>query len=362
MSEIKVSKLTNRSGTGAPDFSQGVKIEGTASTLLAPTRTESATEPTSPSNGDTWYDTDNDVYDIYINDEWKRFIGEGGGSAVWYGDRGIMFGKNTAIEYWDMTTSGNASDFGDSNVDGSDVKSSHGNGTRALVFGGFASSASSNVIDYITVSTTGNATDFGDLLTAVTRASACGDATYGVVSGGFSSTTINVIQYVTMATEGNALDFGDMSSARDKHGAANDATRGVFFGGRSPRVNTIEYITVATTGNTTDFGDLTAVSEAGQATSDDTYAVHAMGYTGATSNSLDYITIQTTGNATDFGDLVTAGFNSAACSNGTVGHFINGGDGDAIQEITIATTGNASSFGSLTANHFKPTMSSGAAS
>ena len=75
MSELKVSKLTNRAGTGAPDFSQGVKISGTASTLLAPTRTESATEPTSPSNGDTWYDTDNETYDVYINDEWKRFIG-----------------------------------------------------------------------------------------------------------------------------------------------------------------------------------------------------------------------------------------------------------------------------------------------
>ena len=75
MSEIKVSKLTNRAGTGAPNFSQGLKISGTTSTLLAPTRTEGATEPTSPSNGDTWYDTANDTYDVYINDEWKRFIG-----------------------------------------------------------------------------------------------------------------------------------------------------------------------------------------------------------------------------------------------------------------------------------------------
>ena len=81
MSELKVSKLTNRAGTGAPDFSQGVKISGTASTLLAPTRTESATEPTSPANGDTWYDTDNDTYDVYINDEWKRFIGASSGAS-----------------------------------------------------------------------------------------------------------------------------------------------------------------------------------------------------------------------------------------------------------------------------------------
>lgn len=85
MSEIKVSKLTNRAGTGAPDFSQGVKISGTTSTLLAPTRTEGATEPTTPANGDTWYDTANDTYDVYINDEWKRFIGEAS-SYDWVAD------------------------------------------------------------------------------------------------------------------------------------------------------------------------------------------------------------------------------------------------------------------------------------
>lgn len=81
MSEIRVPKITNRAGTGKPDFSEGVKISGSDSGLLAPTRTESATEPANPSNGDTWYDTDNDTYDVYINGEWKRFIGAGGGSA-----------------------------------------------------------------------------------------------------------------------------------------------------------------------------------------------------------------------------------------------------------------------------------------
>ena len=184
MSEIKVSKLTNRAGTGAPNFSQGVKISGTASTLLAPTRTESATEPTSPSNGDTWYDTDNDTYDIYINDEWKRFIGEGGGSAVWYGDRG-------------------------------------------LEMGGQPGSTKSNVIDYIDITTTGNATDFGDLTEARGYPVGFSDGTYAVASGGFNSSNVRTVttDYVTVATTGNATDFGDNTVARHDSAAAADSTQ-----------------------------------------------------------------------------------------------------------------------------------------
>lgn len=76
MSELSVTKITDRVGTGKVNFSQGFKVAGTLDTTLAPTRTEGNTEPATPANGDTWYDTDNDTYDIYINDGWKRFIGE----------------------------------------------------------------------------------------------------------------------------------------------------------------------------------------------------------------------------------------------------------------------------------------------
>lgn len=79
MSELSVTKITDRVGTGKVNFSQGFKVAGTLDTTLAPTRTEGNTEPATPVNGDTWYDTDNDTYDVYINDEWKRFLGAGGG-------------------------------------------------------------------------------------------------------------------------------------------------------------------------------------------------------------------------------------------------------------------------------------------
>ena len=85
MSELSVTKITDRVGTGKVNLSQGFKVAGTLDTTLAPTRTEGNTEPATPVNGDTWYDTDNDTYDVYINDEWKRFLGEAATSG-WIAD------------------------------------------------------------------------------------------------------------------------------------------------------------------------------------------------------------------------------------------------------------------------------------
>ena len=83
MSELSVTKITDRVGTGKVNFSQGFKVAGTLDTTLAPTRTEGNTEPATPANGDTWYDTDNETYDVYINDGWKRFLGAGGVAVNW---------------------------------------------------------------------------------------------------------------------------------------------------------------------------------------------------------------------------------------------------------------------------------------
>lgn len=85
MSELLTTKITNRAGTGSPNFSQGLKISGTDSGLLAPTRTEGDTQPDAltSSNGDTFYDTVNDTYDILIEGAWVRVLGSGGGAASW---------------------------------------------------------------------------------------------------------------------------------------------------------------------------------------------------------------------------------------------------------------------------------------
>lgn len=134
---------------------------------------------------------------------------------------------------------------------------------RAL-FGGGDASGQQNVIDYINISSTGNATDFGDLVQARWYIASCSSSTRGIFAGGRTTGNVdrNEIDYVTIASTGNATDFGDLSNSRFMPAGASSSTRGVFAGGwdSSNQSSIIDYITIATTGNATNFGNLSAVS------------------------------------------------------------------------------------------------------
>ena len=67
MSTIKVNTIDNEGG--AVDFPNKLTVRGNA---IERTYTSSGTEPSSPSNGDFWYDTGNDVLKHYINSEFKK--------------------------------------------------------------------------------------------------------------------------------------------------------------------------------------------------------------------------------------------------------------------------------------------------
>ena len=214
-------------------------------------------------------------------------------------------------------------------------------------------------IDYVDITTTGNAIDFGDLTSARGYCVGCASATRGVaamgLTSGFGTSGQDFMDYITIATTGNGTDFGNLTVARNNGAACNNSTRGVFIGGRtdtgSTGTNTIDYITIASTGNATDFGDATTGFFAPAGTSSSTRGVYGGGY--AALNNIDYITIASTGNATDFGDLSDARYGPGAFSNGTRGVFGGGtddgvGKSDVIDYITIASTGNATDFGNLT--------------
>ena len=230
-------------------------------------------------------------------------------------------------------------------------------GNRGVFFGGYPT-GTNNVIEYINISSAGNALDFGDLTSHSIGSPACGSATRGIRAGGrtagFAAT--NVIDYITFATTGDATDFGDMLST-DSYFAAgcNSSTRGLFGGSDTP-INVIQYITIATIGNATDFGDLSLSRGALGSCSSSTRGVWAGGTAGGASNVIDYVTIATTGNATDFGDLTEKPNNLSACSSATRGVFAGGekidpapsGKTNVITFVTIATIGNATDFGDLT--------------
>ena len=311
--------------------------------------------------------------------------GAGGSSINWAGDRGFSMGGRylpdqnyqNVIDYFDLTTPGNATDFGDL----TQVKYNGGsasNTSTILYMGGQITSSPwyTSEIDYFTSSTPSNASDFGDLTVYKDAFGSTGDGTYGVIAGGRgASQRYNVIEYVTIASPGTATDFGDLAVGVNFAGGSNGGdTYGLFAGGddNSPDApyasNSIEYITIATPANASDFGDLINKIYYAEGCSDTTYTV--FNYMGVTSflASLDYVTQSTTGNASDFGDLITARrTKSSAMSNGTYGAWgggsISGANGSNIVEyVTISTPANATDFGDLSASIYGGTGSSGSPS
>ena len=372
MSELKVDTVVNLAGTGKPNFENGVTINGAAtSTLNLNEYTESSSEPSSPSNGALWWDTANEKTFIYAEGEWKETIGIAA-SISWGGDRGVTAhgnGTNT-MSYFDITSSGNATDFGDLGNGTDKDLSSSSNSSRGL-FAGFGTNDAE--IEYITTSTTGNATDFGNFSGSDKSYSAgVGDGTYGVFGGGYvfaSNGQNNNIDRVTIATTGNGTDFGDLSDGGFQCASGNDATRGLFAGGirSSNPSDVIDYITMATASNATDFGNTSVTRKWYSGFGDLTRSCFGGGLLqSGSSNVIDYVTTQTTGNATDFGDLSQNIWGITATCNTTTGIFAGGSGSVAflneIQKITIQTTGNASDHGDLTGQSYSGASTSGAAS
>lgn len=292
--------------------------------------------------------------------------GSGGGSAVWYGDRGVFmgglnssYGPQYTIDYITIASPGNATDFGDmTTLYGASAGAS--DGTYGVAAGGVNIV---NNIEYITIASPGNSTDFGDLTRVVYRAGGVGDGTYGVFAGGYDgSGNVNTIDYVTIASPGNAIDFGDLTSLiQTQGGAVSDGTYGVVGDDTG-----LDYFTIASPGNATSFGSLSTPRGSLGAAFDTTYGLFAGGFYGGVTNVIDYITIASPGNATDFGDLTQARYDPRGVSDATYGVFgggdTNGTTLNVIDYVTIASPGNASDFGDLTAASLQKVGASGSPS
>ena len=289
------------------------------------------------------------------NSSFTRFV-VGGGTP----------GASTVIEYVTMASTGNAADFGDL-TDGRNGMAAMGNSTRGLFSGGLIPSAS-NIIDYITIATVGNAIDFGNLTVARQELGGVNSPTRGISAGSMAPS--NVIDFIEFSTLGDAVDFGDLTSARYP-ASASSSTRGTFAGGNpaAPYIDIIDYVTIAAKGDATDFGDLTT-PRAGLSTNvaSSTRGIFAGGREPTVVDSIDYITFASTGDAADFGDLTDNFYQQGGGSDSHGGleaydprprpagigrGFFGGGytagtEHDTIEEILIPTTGNTTDFGNLT--------------
>ena len=301
--------------------------------------------------GDTTFDSLN--YMTLPKGNTDQRDNDGGGRAVFGGGEvSPSPGTTNTIDYTELTSTGNASDFGDLTVARRKLASASSS-TRG-VFAGGGTPGSTDVIDYITILSTGNATDFGNLATGVSDdSSQCyggGNNTRAIFAGGYND--VNVIQYITIASAGNATDFGDLLTGRFDHAGFASPTRAVFAGGKktgaSPDTqSSIEYVTIATTGNATSFGDMSVATRGPSGAASNTRGL--MAGSASTTNSIEFLTIATTGNASRFGDLSVARGETLAggTSNNVRALWGGGGIMNVIDFVKIATEGNANDFGDL---------------
>ena len=91
-------------------------------------------------------------------------------------------------------------------------------------------SSKSNVIQFVTISTTGNATDFGDLTDerGPDNSQICSH-TRGLFVGGENPgpAACNIIDVITIATTGNAKDFGDTRTTTSQSAGCSDSHGGL---------------------------------------------------------------------------------------------------------------------------------------
>lgn len=275
-------------------------------------------------------------------------------------NRGLFFAgysSSNVIDYINISSTGNALDFGDFINDYSYLAACAST-TRAVCGGGQNAVAS---IGYVTIATTGNATSFGNLSVGRGDLAACSNSTTGIFGGGYNggATYYSLLDYVTIASTGNAATFGYLTIERKNLSSCSSPTRGLWIGGWNQALSTyyniIDYVTIATTGNATDFGDLTSTRALSASCSSSTRGLVGGGKNSSTTSSIVYITIASTGNSTTFGNLTNFGPRQdlAACSTETRGVFGSGYDTNTdytnvMEYVTIASTGDAVDFGDLT--------------
>ena len=389
MSTIKVDEIFGDQPTDAVDLPNKFKVGGAS---VEQGYTASGSEPSSPSNGDYWWDTGNNKLYRYMDGGFKE-LGVTASGASNYGDRAFQIGykngsQSSDISYWSMTSAGNAADFGDLSSGTVYKTGCCSDGTYAFRLAGQNYTGSSYVLDNEierwATATLGNASDFGDLTSVSMNNHGDTNGSRAVISKGrvgsasSSSDQSNYtgqFDYFSTATAGNASDFGDDDIGRDQSTCCANATRMVSMGGyRDPNyLKVMDYITFDTTGNAVSFGDLTQENHiaAGAGTGGGQRGLHMGGLnkpgnTGSSSyvNRIEYIDVDTAGNATDGGDLLGVAGYGGGCNNATVAHHFgrSGSSYNVIQQTVLATAANATDFGDLIGNGDLSFGASGAAS
>lgn len=133
----------------------------------------------------------------------------------------VSSAASNTIDSVTIDTAGNATDWGDLTVS---VNGMSGNGacantSRVIQGGGYVNNSVSNHIAYFDTSSAGNATDFGDQTESQAWNAWAANETRAVVAGGYVGSRSSNIKYVTIDTPGNASTFGQIGWGSDSQGS-----------------------------------------------------------------------------------------------------------------------------------------------
>ena len=337
MSDLRINNITDRLGQHGPDFVGVCTVSSTGAFVV----------PSGPTEH------------------------RGGRGRGVFACGALTPGYSSVMDYVEISSTGNATDFGDASFIGHPCDGGGSSTTRGVWAGAYTPSFTT-AIDYTIISSGGGSYDFGELLPerAIARGACTSDGTIAVWGGGNYGSgpdRTNTLQYVTIATMGGAAHFGDLTAASEHVGGCSSPTRGVYIlgygsstGPASPDtnwINVLDYITFASKGNAIDFGQKTWKGYATGGCASNTRGVFAGGYTpgNTRTNIIEYVTFASLGDSLNFGDLTAAMGELAGTSNCTRGIFGTGTTVtpsttrvNTIDYITIASTGNAADFGDLT--------------
>jgi len=350
MSKLNINRLTNENEDGSPKIT-GITTFSSNAFLEAPKGT-TAQRPENVAPGMIRFNTDSGHLEYYTGEFWDEVLVAN--NTLDGGNRGVIGARATPafinnIDYFTISTLGNAQDFGDMSS-ARYLYGSFSSSTRGVFTGG---NGQASRIESITFASTGDAiVDSGTLVSGRYLTTGCSNSIRGLTAGGSpGSGALSSIESTTISSLGKNVFFGDLNEPLRQPTSYASSTRGLFAGGYNPsgptNVNTIQFVTISTTGNTQDFGDLTRVSYSGSAVGSSTRAVFGS-FNGG--NNIDYITIASTGDAQDFGDMIGSGLTvGGSFSSVTRGCFAGGlpGNSNLVQSIQISTTGDAVDFGDL---------------
>ena len=301
------------------------------------------------------FNTDSQKLEFYAQGEWWNMVTEETHTGT---PRGTFFGGEpggSVIDYVEISTEGNAVDFGDL-LDSADwCTADAASSTRGYRSGG--GNPVTDRIDTWSFSTTGITLDFGNLIDSRLAHGGFSNSTRGIVGGGNPTNTATknaTTEYWTLQTQGTVTSFGaTLNAATSGLIGMASKTRGIFAGGYTPTaVQVMEYVTIATTGQIADFGSLTRPAQEPAGACANSVRGLVAGGTAPSSNAIDFITMASLGDAQDFGDLGAACNSCMGGTNSPVRAIFGGvggpGANNVIEYVTIMSKGNAINFGDLT--------------